>query len=134
MWRGFVTPLSIFVVSSKNLKWKQHFWTDTSWNYLLLNMVVWWGCISRRGKGRGEAGGEWEPLMSNLCLISHRWYDVEKRTVPGSSNLNLIFLGAHQTFCVKNMKSKFVTFCFIKLNANRFPQDHQERVTLLCRS
>ena len=41
----------------KNLKEKQHFYTDASWNYLFLNMAVWWGCISRRGIG-GE-GRHW---------------------------------------------------------------------------
>ena len=33
-------------------------------------------------------------LMSNL--VSHRWYDMEKLTVPGSSNLNLTFSGAQK--------------------------------------
>ena len=47
-----------------------------------------------------QAGKEAEAgrgsLMSNLCLMSHRWYDVEKLTVPGSTNLNLSFSGALQ--------------------------------------
>ena len=29
-----------FDISGKNFKLKQYFYTDTSWNYLLLNMVV----------------------------------------------------------------------------------------------
>ena len=55
-------------------------------------MAVWWGCISRRGRGRGAK----EALMSNLCPIGRCQYDVEKLTVPGSSNLNLSFSGAQQ--------------------------------------
>ena len=31
---------SYFLISSKNLKWKQNFHTDTFWNYLLLNMAI----------------------------------------------------------------------------------------------
>ena len=61
---------------------------------LLLNMAVWLGYIWNGEKA--EAGGG--ALMDNLCLISHRWYDVEKLTVPGSSNLNLSFSGAQQKF------------------------------------
>ena len=57
--------------------------------------------------------------MNNL--VSHHWWDVEKVTVPGSSNLNLSFSGVQkEKFFVKKMKEKRVTFCFIKLNANRF--------------
>ena len=38
-----------------------------------------------------------------------------------SSNLNLSFSGVQKKiFFVKKMKEKRVTFCFIKLNANRF--------------
>ena len=62
----------------KNLKWKQHFYTTASWNYLILNMVVWWG-------SQGGEETEAEALMNNICLISHHWYDVENLTVPGSS-------------------------------------------------
>ena len=37
-----ITALFYFLnISSKNLKWKQHFYTDTSCNYQLLNMAVW---------------------------------------------------------------------------------------------
>ena len=49
-----------------------------------------------QGGEEAEVGNE--ELISNLCLISHRWYDVEKLTVPGSSNLNLSFSGAQQKF------------------------------------
>ena len=55
----------------------------------ILNMAIWWDCISRRGGGRDGEGA----LMSNL---SPSWYDEEKLTIPGSSNLNLRFLGAQQ--------------------------------------
>ena len=50
-------------------------------------------------------------LMRNHCLVSHR-YDVEKFTVPGSSN----FCGK---FCVEEMKEKSVAFCFLKLKAKK---------------
>ena len=56
--------------------------------YILLSMAVWWGCISRREKSRDGGGA----LMSNL--VSHCRFDLEKRTVPGSSNLNLSLSGA----------------------------------------
>ena len=50
---------------------------------------------------------------------------MEKLTVPGSSNLNLSFSGAQKKkIFVKKMKEKCVAFCFIKLNANRFLQNH----------
>ena len=52
-------------------------------------MVAWWDCISRRGGGRDGEGA----LMSNL---SPSWYDEEKLTISGSSNLNLRFSGAQQ--------------------------------------
>ena len=84
-------------------------------------VAVWWDYISRRGRGWG---GEGEPLMSNLCLISHYWYNVEKLTVHGSSNLN--FKGHSKKFCVKKMKEKWVTFCFIKLNAKASPKSSGE--------
>ena len=97
---------------------------------MYLNMAVCWGWTWRRGRGRG---GE-EALMSNLYLISHRWYDVEKLTVPGSGNLNLSFLAGQQKICVKKIKEKSVTFCFIKLNAKVSPRLSGEEVMLLCRS
>ena len=50
---------------------------------------------------------------------------MEKLTVPGSSNLNFkFFRGTKKKFFVKRMKEKCVIFCFIKLNANRFLQNH----------
>ena len=64
-----------------------------------------------------------ETLMSNFCLISHCCYIVEKLTVLDSSNLNLTFFQGHsKKFCVKKMKEKCVTFCFIKLNAKIPPK------------
>ena len=80
----------------------QWIWTCTFEFQLVL--VVWWA------------------LMRNLCLISYLWYDVEKLTVPGSSNLNSSFKGHSKTFCVKKMEEKCVTFCFIKLNATVSPK------------
>ena len=54
-----------FDISSKKLKWKQHLYADTSWNYLLLNVAVWWDCILRRGRGRGREGDTDEQPLSD---------------------------------------------------------------------
>ena len=72
------------------MKRKLRFYSDISRKYLLLNMDAW----SAYQGGEGADGA----LMMNLCLISHSWYDAEKLTVPGSSNLNLGFSGAQQKF------------------------------------
>ena len=50
---------------------------------------------------------------------------MEKLIVPGSSNLNLKFSGPQKKSCVKKIKENCVTFCSIKLNANRFLQNHR---------
>ena len=106
-WREIDSHVLFFNSSCKNLKRRQHSYTDTSWNYLLLNIVVWRGCISRRGRSRG---GEGDTMMRNLCLISHRWYDVEKLTVSGGSNLNLSISGELQkVLCWKDEKFKIQT-------------------------
>ena len=62
-----ITPL-FFNISSKYLKWKQLFNTDTSWNYLLSDMSV--GAVYQ-GEEVAEEGGE--ALMSNLCLAVVIW-------------------------------------------------------------
>ena len=65
-----IMPLLFLNISSKSLKWKQHFYTDTSWNYLFLNMAVWWGYISRRKKRRDRDGGtDEQPLSDKPPLI-----------------------------------------------------------------
>ena len=101
------------------MKWKQHYYTSTFWNYLLLNIAIWWGCISKRGRSRSKAA-----LKINLCLISLRWYNVEKLTGLGSSNLNLSFSGTQQK--VKKMIGKCVTFCFITVYAKVSPKSSRE--------
>ena len=53
--------------------------------------------------------------MSNGCLISHLWYDVEKLTVPDSSNLNLRFSGAQEKVLSEKHQKKWVAFYFTKL-------------------
>ena len=74
----------------------------------------------RRGRGSGVewgwSGGRYS-LMINLWLISHRWYDVAKLTVPSSSDLNLIFSWSYQKFFVKKMNEKCVIFFIINLSA-----------------
>ena len=59
-----------FNISTKKFKGKHFFCTGTSWNYLLLNMAVRWGCISRRGRCRGGEGGtNKQPLSDKSSLI-----------------------------------------------------------------
>ena len=82
-------------------------------------------------QGGEETEGGSGALMSNLCLISHLWYDVEKLTLPGSSNLNLSFSGPQQKLMCKNMKEKCVIFCFLKLNAKIYPKSSM-KVWLFC--
>ena len=71
LWREIDNATFYFFnISRNNLKWMQHFYIDTSWNYLLLNMAVWWGYISRRGRGRGgQWGTDEQPLSDKLPLI-----------------------------------------------------------------
>ena len=63
-------------------------------------MAIWWGCISKMGKGRSRKGGTDEQPLSDKppfirCEETHS-----------------------ERFCVKKMKEKCVTFfCFIKLSA-----------------
>ena len=74
---------------------------------------------------RGEEAEERKAALKiNLCLISLRWYNVEKLTVLGSSNLNLSFSGTQQK--VKKMKGKCVTFCFITVYAKVSPKSSGE--------
>ena len=63
LWREVDNITSYFLISSKNLKWKQHFHTDRFGNYQLLYMAVWWGLISRSGRDRGK--GYWWAALSN---------------------------------------------------------------------
>ena len=49
---------------------KKHFFTDTSGNYLILNMAVWWDYVSKRERGRGGEGGiDEQPLSDKPPLI-----------------------------------------------------------------
>ena len=93
--------------------WRQHFYTNASWNYFILNMAVWW---SSQGGEEAEAGRE-EALMSNICLISHHWYDVEKLTVPGSSTLPEIAL-LNFNSCFYNLSTR--NSCFTTSLFTRF--------------
>ena len=88
-------------IFSKNLKWKQYWSTYVSWNYLPLNMGVWLGWISRRGRDRGGRRRHWWAtfwLMGN-SLVSFHWYDVKKREVPRSSNLNFNLRTQENVLC-----------------------------------
>ena len=78
------------------------------WIYFRISLF---GADAYQGGEEAEAGSG--ALMNKLCLTSHRWYDEGKLTLPGISNSNLSFSGAQQ-FCVKKIKEKCVTFCFIR--------------------
>ena len=98
-----ITPL-FFNISGKYLKWKQLLNTDTSWNYLLSDMAVCWGCISRRGSSRrGGRGTDEQPLS-------------------GSSNLNFKLL---KRFVLKRWKENVLHFVLLNL-MQRFLQIHRE--------
>ena len=69
-------------------------------------------------------------LISDHCLISHRWYDVVNLTVPGNSNLKV----QHTTkFCVKEMKQKSATFFFLILKAKEISSKSSGRGQFFCR-
>ena len=69
-------------------------------------VAVRWGYTIRRGDA--EARGIDEKPLSD----KHHWFNVEKPTVSGSSNLKT----QHQVY-VKTMKETSVTFCFLKSKA-----------------
>ena len=71
MWRE-IDNATFLNISSKCLKWKQLFNTDTSWNYLLSDMAVCWGCISRRGSGRRGGRGTDEQPLSGSCNLNFK--------------------------------------------------------------
>ena len=105
----------------KNLKWKQHFYTDASWNYLILNMAVWW---ESQGGEVAEARRE-EALMSSPCLIRHHWYDVEKLTVPVRGKLKFqLFMGTEKSFLLKIWKKNELHF--VLLHAKASPKSSRE--------
>ena len=89
--------------------------------------------IIKEGKRQRRGLGVKGSLMNNLWLISHGWYDVEKLTIPSSSDLNLIFSWTQQNVCVKKMKEKCVIFFIINLNA-KVSLKPSGRVTFLRKS
>ena len=68
---------SYFLICSK---------TAFPYRYILELHIFEYGCLVGLNMKEGTRQRQ-EALMSNHCLINHRWYDVEKITVPGSSNL-----------------------------------------------
>ena len=81
-----------------------------------------YGCLVRKSSQGGEEAevGREEALISNICLISHHWYDVEKLTVPGSSTLPEIAL-LNFNSCFYNLStcnSCFTTFLFTRFLFN----------------
>ena len=91
-----------FHLCSGHQSWKKQF----IWDFLFSKPVILGTSVrktNRRSRNKqlgGKEGGgrrdealmREEALMSNICLISHHWYDVEKLTVPGSSTLPEIAL------------------------------------------
>ena len=58
----------------KNLKWKQHFYTNASWNYLILNMAVWWGRAAKEGKRQRRGGRRhWWAIFVWQVSIDTMW-------------------------------------------------------------
>ena len=73
-----ILPILLFNISRKNLTWKQHFSTDTSWNYLLSSMLVWWDCKSRRGRGRVRWGGrQWWGTFVWEATVDTMWRNLQ---------------------------------------------------------
>ena len=64
----FGNVTSYFLISSKNLKWKQYFHSDRFRNYQLLNIAAWSGLISRRGEVEARGIDE-KPLSDKPPLI-----------------------------------------------------------------
>ena len=52
---------SYFLISTKNLKYKQDFHADTFWNYLILYMALWWN--KYQGGNEEEARGTAEQTL-----------------------------------------------------------------------
>ena len=84
-----MTSLLIFLISSKNLKWKQDFHTA---DYGITNfwILLFGGAKYQRGKEAETRG-----TKSNHYLINHNWYHVEKLAVFSSSNLK----AQHKVLC-----------------------------------
>ena len=61
-------------------------------------MVVWWGCISKRGRGRGGVGDTDEQFLSDKPLLIR----CGKMCSTGSSNLYFkFFRGTAKGFVIK---------------------------------
>ena len=65
--------------------------------------------------------------MSNLCLISHPWYDVEKLKVPGGCDLNLsLFRSTSKSFVLKRWKKNVLHFVLLNYIAKVSPKSSGE--------
>ena len=77
---------------------------NTFWNYLLLNMTVWW---DYQGGDKADARGtDKQPLPDKMWYDGTMWRNLQCLTV--------VIQMHRPTFCVKEMKEKSVTFCFLK--------------------
>ena len=114
--------------------------TAFQYRYILELSTCEYGCLVglqfKEGKKQRQTGGT---MMSNVCLISHSWCDVEKLTVPGSSDLIQVFQGHSKKFCVRKIKEECVTFCFIKFgpssskkNLNHLPYWNSFKIDEKC--
>ena len=119
LWRQIHN--ATFLISSKNLKRKQNFHTITFWNYLLLNMAVWWG--------RSRARRHWWATIVWKATVDTMW--------KNSQCLAVVIEGTSQSFLLKRLKrwtKKSITFCFLKLEAKEkasFSKFIQGRVIFL---
>ena len=70
LWRKIDNASSYFIVSSKNLKWKLHFHSDTFWHCLIL---IWlFGVAKYQGGEEGKPRGTDEESLSVKPLLI--WY------------------------------------------------------------
>ena len=81
LWCELITPLLtlqylVKIWSENRISITMHSGISYFWMWL-----SGWGVGIKQGTRQGQ-----EALMSNHCLISHCWYDVENLTVSGSSN------------------------------------------------
>ena len=70
LWREIENVTSYFLISGKNLKWKQHFHNDKFWNYQLLSMF---GGAKYQGGYEAEAGGTDKPPIDTMWRNFSVW-------------------------------------------------------------
>ena len=93
---------SFFLISSK-------IWSKSAISIPIHSGTTYfWLSLFAGAKYQGGDEAEARALISNHCLINHCWYDLEKLTVPGSSNLKK----QYKVLCSGNERK----ICYIFLN------------------